>query len=92
MVTISKRAEIAPPGNLFLRESTAEYDSRLLHHFRRETVRQMVLADDDLDIDAEIVGMAQNFDHASHRAAAIFGKSSNSTLTIMPSRSSTLFT
>ena len=33
----------------------------------------MMLADDDLDVDAEIVGRAQDFDHAPHRALAIFG-------------------
>ena len=34
---------------------------------RRETVRQMVLADDDLDVHAEIVFIAENFDYSSTR-------------------------
>ena len=44
--------------------------SRLLHHFGRKAVRQVVLADHDLDIHAEIVGVAQDLDHAAHRRCA----------------------
>ena len=36
---------------------------RLLQHLDREAVRQVELADDDLDIDAEIVFVAENLDH-----------------------------
>ena len=46
---------------------------RLFDDFRRELVRQVMLADDDLDIDAEIVGMAQDLDHAADRRRAPLG-------------------
>ena len=72
------------------RRSTFGIASRLLHDFWRKLMRQVVLADDDLDIDAEIVGVAQNLDHATYRPRSpSSGNSSTSTLTIMPSRSST---
>ncbi len=38
---------------------------RLLQYLDRKTMRQMELADDDLDIDAEIVLVAKNLKHAS---------------------------
>src|ERR1019366_624149 len=34
-------------------------------HLRREAMRQVKLADHDLDVDAEIFFFAENFDHAS---------------------------
>ena len=34
---------------------------------------QVMFANDDLDIDAEIVGVAQDFDHAAHRRRAPLG-------------------
>ena len=40
---------------------------RLLQHLRRKSVRQMVLADDNLDVHAEIVGIAEDLDHAPYR-------------------------
>ena len=43
---------------------------RLLDDLRRKLVRQVMLADDDLDIDAEIVGVAQDFDHAADRRSS----------------------
>ena len=36
----------------------------LREHFRRETMRQMKLTNDDLDIDAEIVFVAQDLDYS----------------------------
>ena len=36
-------------------------------------MRQVVFADDDFHVDAEIVGMAQDFDHAPNRPRALFG-------------------
>ena len=36
---------------------------RLLQHFDRKLVRQMVLANDDLDIHAEIVRVAEDLHH-----------------------------
>ena len=44
---------------------------RLLQDLDREAMRQMELADDDLDIDAEVVFVAEDFDHAPAR---IFGR------------------
>ncbi len=40
---------------------------RFLQHLDRKAMRQMVLADDDLDIDAEIVFVAEYLDHAAAR-------------------------
>ena len=37
----------------------------LLQHFDRKLMRQVVFANDDLDIDAEVVFVAENLDHAS---------------------------
>ena len=63
---------------------------RLLHHFRRKAVRQVVLADDDLDVDAEIVRDGPGSRSRGRPARSpSSGNSSSSTLTIMPSRSST---
>ena len=62
----------------------------LLDDFGRELVRQVVFADDDFDVHAEIVGVAENLDHAARPGLESFsGYSSSSTLTTMPSRSST---
>ena len=47
--------------------------SRLLHHLGREAVRQVVLADDDLDVDAEIVRVAEHLDNAAHGVLAPLG-------------------
>ena len=43
-------------------------------HLGRKLVRQMMLADDDLDIDAEIVRAAEDLDHAADGAAALLRK------------------
>ncbi len=43
---------------------------RVGEDFFREFVRQMVLANDDFDVDADIAGAAENFDHAAHRREA----------------------
>ena len=46
-------AKIAPAFQIRRRDDGG-HRLRLFHHLGRKTVRQMVLADDDLDIDAEI--------------------------------------
>ncbi len=40
---------------------------RFLQHLDGKAMRQVVLADDDLDIDAEVVFIAENFDHSPAR-------------------------
>src|SRR5260221_14126071 len=50
---------------------------RLLQNFRRKMMRDMMLADDDLDVHAEIVRMSQDFDHPPHSMLAIFRKLKN---------------
>ncbi len=40
---------------------------RLVEYFGRETMRQVKLANDDFDIDAEIVFVAENLNHSSAR-------------------------
>ncbi len=70
MVTMCMLAEIAA-ARQFRCGDRAGDALGLLHHLGRKLVRQVVLADDDLDIHAEIVGMAQNLDHAPHRVRAL---------------------
>ena len=61
---------------------------RLLQHLDRKAMRQVELADHDLDIDAEIVFVAEDLDHAAARVAASGdGQSVISTSTTTPSRS-----
>ena len=43
------------------------------NHFVREDVRQVMLPDDDLDIDADIARAAENLDHAARRREAALG-------------------
>ena len=58
----------------------------LLYHFRRETMRQMMLADDNFHVDPEIIRRAQDFHYAADSACAVFGIFKKFwTLTIMPS-------
>ncbi len=54
MVTMSQGAEIAAAGE-FAGGDDGDRRLGLLQHLGREAVRQVVLADDDLDVDAEIV-------------------------------------
>ena len=55
-----KFAEVVAAGAVGLRDGTSGL-LRVVDHFRREIVRQMVLANDDLGVDAEIAGAAENF-------------------------------
>ena len=67
--------------------------ARLLQHVRRKLVRDVVLADHDFDIDAEIVrDSPESRSRGPTALLAVFGKSRISTFTIIPSRSSGLFT
>ncbi len=59
-------AEIAAALQLFRRDHAGN-GLRLLQHFGRKLVRQVMLADHDFHIYAKIVGVPQNFDHAAHR-------------------------
>ena len=52
-------------------------DSASLSDFGREDVRQVMLADDDFDVDAEIAGAAENFDDAAGRRSAAARKAQN---------------
>ena len=69
MVTMAHVAEIAAALRVPAAAITSGIGLRLLDDLGRELVRQVVLADDDLDVDAEIVGVAQDLDHAAHRRA-----------------------
>ena len=66
-----ERAEIAAAGEFRLADGL-RHAFGLLHHFGRKAVREVVFADDDFDVDAEIVGVAQDLDHAAHRTGALF--------------------
>ena len=65
-MTIGKLAEVAPLLDLVRRNDGFDV-LRFVEHFGRKMMRQMEFADHDLDVDAEIVFVAQNFDHASAR-------------------------
>ena len=73
MVTMSQLAEIAAAGELVRRDRPGNR-ARLLQHLGGKLVRDVMLADHDLDVDAEIVGHAQDLDHAAHRAVAVFAE------------------
>src|SRR5207244_10250276 len=60
-------AVIAACANLRLRDDI-RYSLRLRENFGREDMWQVVLADNDLHIHAEVVLESQNFDHAAVRA------------------------
>ena len=51
--------------------------TRLLDHFFGKLVGQVVLADDNLDVDSEIVGIAKHLNYAAHGFIAIFWKFEN---------------
>ena len=72
MVTMAQVAEVAAAGE-FGGGDDAGDGLRLLDHFGRELVRQVVLADDDFDVHAEIVGVAEDLDHAADRSGAALG-------------------
>ncbi len=63
MVTTSS-AEVAAAGEIRLRESERD-GLRLLDHLGGEAVPQVMLADHDFDVDAEVVRPAEDFDHAA---------------------------
>ena len=62
-----QRAIVAAVAKLARRDERLEL-LRLLQDLDRKAVRQVVLADDDLDIHAEIVLVAEDLDHAPARA------------------------
>ncbi len=57
-------AEIPPAGNFG--EVEMGDGAGFGEHFFRKDARELVLADHHLDVDAEVVGMAQDFDDAAH--------------------------
>ena len=46
----------------------------LFEDLGRKLMRDVMLADDDFDVDAEVVRMAQDFDDAADGVVAVFGK------------------
>ena len=65
-------AEIAPAFELCRRDYQG-YILGLLKGVRREAMRQVVLANHDLDVNAEIVRPAKDFDHAAYRGLIACG-------------------
>src|ERR1035437_2081550 len=65
-------AEVAAPLDVGLGDPSG-HRLRLLDDLGRELVGQVVLADDDLHVDAKIVGVAEDFDHAADRGRAALG-------------------
>src|ERR1019366_750133 len=59
-----QRAIVSPMAQLSRRDNRLKL-LRLLQHFNRETMRQVELADDDLNVHAEVVFVAKNFDYAA---------------------------
>ena len=64
MVTMSRCAKILAAGELVLADDIGKV-LRLLEHIGRKLVRDVVLANDDFDVDAEVVGTAQDLDDAA---------------------------
>ena len=71
-----ERAEILAAGELVGANDVREALG-LFQDFRGKFMGDMMLADDDLDVHAEIVRMAQDFDDAADGVLAIFGKFDN---------------
>jgi hypothetical protein len=46
---------------------------RVAQDFRRKSVGKMVFANDDLCVDPEVAGAAENFDHAADRGLTAAG-------------------
>ena len=62
-------AEVAPPGALDIAHGMRRRGG-FRQHVRGKFVRQMMLADQDLHVHAEIAGAPENLDHASRRGHA----------------------
>ncbi len=62
-------AEIYPARSVGFRQWKRR-PRRILQNLLREGMRKMVFANDDLSIDAQIPGTAQNFDNAANRSCA----------------------
>src|SRR3954454_10714486 len=69
-------AIVVPPGNLGSRYRVWKI-VRLPQDVVRELVRDMKLADDDFDVDAEIVGGPEHLDHLADGVFAVFGELEN---------------
>ena len=64
-----ERAEVGAGGDFAGGDGGVEARG-LLDHLGRELVGQVVLADDDFDVHAEVVGVAEDFDDAARSALA----------------------
>ncbi len=71
-----ERPIILPASQLVLANHVGKV-LRLLQNFRRKMMRDVMLPDHDLDIDAEIIRPAEDFDHSANRVLAAFGKFQN---------------
>ena len=65
--------EIAPAGKL-VREDHRGDGSRLLQNLVGKMMRNVMRADQDLDIDAEVAGHAQDLDDPSNGTIAVFAE------------------
>ena len=64
--------EIAPASQIGLGHRLRRR-FRFRHHFRRKNVRQMMLSDNDLNVDADVARPAENLNHAARRRKAALG-------------------
>ena len=69
-------AKIAAAGDLFVRDAAGN-GSRLIEHVIGKMMRDVMRADQDFDVDAEVVRMAQHLDDAAGRAVAVFAEIQN---------------
>ena len=65
-----ERPEIAAPRDLAGGDRTGN-GLRLLQHVFRKTVRDVMRADHNLNVDAEIIGVTQNLDDPANRPVAV---------------------
>ena len=68
-----KRAKIPPPFAFRLGD-VLRLHARISQHFGGKAMRQVILANDDLNVDAELVTRAQNFNHPAARKSRGAGK------------------
>ena len=71
-----QRAEIAAARDLLGRDLASD-PLRLFRRFGRKFVRQVMLADYDFNIDAEVIRIAENLDDSSDGAFSLFRKFEN---------------
>src|SRR5579871_2931605 len=69
-------AEILTPRD-FLRRNRSRYRASLRNRLIRKTVRNMMRADQDFDVQAEVAGTAEDLDNAAGGALAMFAEIEN---------------